>query len=480
MDTELWSPAIDLTAAAAPIELSFMSNFQDMAGSGDAWLDVSTNGGGTWTNLYYQNTDDPSMTVGVLREFDLSAYAGQTIHLRWHYDDENDWAWWWQIDDVLVAAMDCPTVVYDSGDNEISWSGTLPLGTAFTPAENEGFEDAAWPPQGWTLDNVTVGGIGGWYHITEADLAGSVHTGTYAAWANYTEPDIRLYSPYVDVTAGDSDLTFWARTNTDNPDATMTVYARVEGGASSEVWNMHDEAWGGSFDYRQATVDLSAYVGQRIRLEWWYESDPAGTSSSCGLDDIHLPGTGLDYSPSATVWLTVKVTDTVAGGTTITNIGTLEATHDPLICDQTESVSASAVSTVATGPDLSTSYKDAPDAVPGLGTIVYNVHVVNTGDELANITFTDPIPANTTYAWHTTPPPANFEYNAVSDQMEWTGHVAPGSEIVFTYAVDVDPVPLGTVITNTATVNWGTGTMDLTDSTYVVGQYQIYLPLTMK
>jgi subtilisin family serine protease len=95
MDTELWSPPINLTAATAPY-LFYQSNFQDYSGSGDAWLDISTDGGTNWTNLTYWTADHGPTSEMV----DLAAYVGQTIHLRWRY--YGDYAWYWQIDDVMV------------------------------------------------------------------------------------------------------------------------------------------------------------------------------------------------------------------------------------------------------------------------------------------------------------------------------------------------------------------------------------------
>jgi uncharacterized repeat protein (TIGR01451 family) len=102
-DTELWSPPIDLTGAG-DVLLRFASNFQDYAGNGDAYLDISTDAGANWTNLDSWTSDDPGGTGGggVERSADLSAYAGQTIHLRWHYVADSGLDWFWQIDNVLV------------------------------------------------------------------------------------------------------------------------------------------------------------------------------------------------------------------------------------------------------------------------------------------------------------------------------------------------------------------------------------------
>jgi uncharacterized repeat protein (TIGR01451 family) len=132
------------------------------------------------------------------------------------------------------------------------------------------------------------------------------------------------------------------------------------------------------------------------------------------------------------------------------------------------------------GASFLTSYKDAPDTVEAGGTIVYDVYVINSGTELANVTFTDPIPANTTYADHTSPPPSHFEYNSTADQMEWSGHVIPGDTIRFTFEVDVALGTWGETITNTATIVWNGKTMDLTDSTLVEAAYHIYLPIVTK
>jgi hypothetical protein len=103
-DTELWSPAIDMSGLSAPILLQYASNFQDYAGNGNAYLDVSTDGGANWSNLYAQTDDDTggSGGGGVLREQDLSAYIGQTIHLRWRFVASSAIDWFWQIDNVNI------------------------------------------------------------------------------------------------------------------------------------------------------------------------------------------------------------------------------------------------------------------------------------------------------------------------------------------------------------------------------------------
>lgn len=122
LDTELWSPAIDLTGTNSPYVV-FDSNFQDFAGGGDAWMDVSTDGGTSWTNEFFRTTDDPAS--GATYTVDLSAYAGSTVWLRFHFVTPG-WDWYWYIDDVAVYdavfpyAPDAHVIVRDQ------WEGPGP------------------------------------------------------------------------------------------------------------------------------------------------------------------------------------------------------------------------------------------------------------------------------------------------------------------------------------------------------------------
>ncbi len=193
-DTELWSPSLDLTAAVAPV-LTYESNFQDYIGAGDAWLDVSTDGGMTWTNLSYW-TDDHGPTQEVV---DLSAYAGQTIILRWRYSDNNDGcAWYWHIDDVTISDVSCAypagtkLLVRDQWDDAAPYTDidTIVLGPTPTSL-GSGWYDFAEPTfyGPYTLDTVgsspnTNAGGGVWRFNTSS--------GTNEDWVLAPLPDWRV------------------------------------------------------------------------------------------------------------------------------------------------------------------------------------------------------------------------------------------------------------------------------------------------
>ncbi len=133
-DTELRSPPIDLTAATWA-SLTYASMFQDYAGNGEIWVDITMDGGTTWFSLRTQTSDDPpggTPAVGGTSEVeDLAGYLGHTIMLRWRYQATNTPAWCWHVDSVEVQAV---LAIY-------------PGLTDITPA---------WgPPEGGTLFTIT-------------------------------------------------------------------------------------------------------------------------------------------------------------------------------------------------------------------------------------------------------------------------------------------------------------------------------------
>ncbi|MEL7636550.1 MAG: S8 family serine peptidase [Anaerolineaceae bacterium] len=101
MDTWMISPTMDFTGYDS-ISLQFKSDFWDYGNLDDGYVDVSVDGGTTWTNVFHYEKAD---FYGPRTEtIDLSTFAGETdVTLRFHYVAP-DWDWWWQVDDVIVTA----------------------------------------------------------------------------------------------------------------------------------------------------------------------------------------------------------------------------------------------------------------------------------------------------------------------------------------------------------------------------------------
>jgi hypothetical protein len=110
-NTELWSPVID--AAQLPTTtLRFLANYQNYNSFDTFDVDVSNNGGGTWTNALRWREDHGVFraTPGVQVTVDLAPYlSGSNNRIRWHYYDPRTGAWDWyvQIDQVHIGVGSC-------------------------------------------------------------------------------------------------------------------------------------------------------------------------------------------------------------------------------------------------------------------------------------------------------------------------------------------------------------------------------------
>jgi len=131
-DTELRTPPIDLSNATWAA-LTYASMFQDYAGNGEIWVDISTDGGTTWVSLRNQTSDDPpggTPAVGGTSEIeDLAGYLGHTVIIRWRFQAGNSAAWCFHVDNVEIQAVLAvfPTVTAITPDN-----GPIEGGTMFT------------------------------------------------------------------------------------------------------------------------------------------------------------------------------------------------------------------------------------------------------------------------------------------------------------------------------------------------------------
>lgn len=136
MDTELWSPVLDLSSYEN-VWLSFRTSFigtTDEFGSPFSWgnVDVSTNGGADWTNLLQLY----GFTGAYGQVLDLSDFAGEDeVMLRFHYIS-NVWDWWWMVDEVTLYdtnpsdsfiieypdITDVDTTIFGPSEDELSTS----------------------------------------------------------------------------------------------------------------------------------------------------------------------------------------------------------------------------------------------------------------------------------------------------------------------------------------------------------------------
>ena len=97
-NTTLLSPSYDLSGRTSPV-LGFDTDYKSFSNS-TADVDVSADGGTTWTNLWDKTTTSVVGPVHV--DLPLTAYAGKSdVRLRFRYT--GTWAYWWQLDNVFVG-----------------------------------------------------------------------------------------------------------------------------------------------------------------------------------------------------------------------------------------------------------------------------------------------------------------------------------------------------------------------------------------
>ncbi len=255
-NTELWSPPVQMPAA--PRNLVFRSAYTQFTGQ-TGTLDVSTNGGNTWTNLITITT-----TSAGDRTVNMTAYAGQTIVLRWKFVSPS-WAYHWQIDDVRTETIPPPPP---------------------PPLLSETFDGATFPPTGWTAVNADAGGTA-WARTTT-----TVHSGAGTAWHNYSSAGMQdgwLVSPSVAVPAGGATLTFWEYISFPSFYYKHSLWA-CTASCGAPPTNFTEIATFGNppttAAWRQQSVNLGAYAGGNVTLAWRYEGNDA---DAWRVDTVLIP-----------------------------------------------------------------------------------------------------------------------------------------------------------------------------------------------
>jgi hypothetical protein len=190
-DTELRTPSLNLSTFANT-QLSYKLNYQDYSFGQETFdVDISTDGGTSWTNLKRYTIDQGSWysTPGVTENISLAPYASETnVKLRWRYYsiDEFPNDWYAQIDDVQIGAQQCTLstgglvvgntyvtdtlitlpvpgaqVSNDSGRSAVSTSTLDPktddsFYTLFSPAGSHTFTATTWNQQSVATPNVIM------------------------------------------------------------------------------------------------------------------------------------------------------------------------------------------------------------------------------------------------------------------------------------------------------------------------------------
>ena len=132
-DTEMWTPAMTMDDTGFTLE--YKVNFQDFLGNDFLDVDITTDGGETWTNMI-QYTEDTCLVPGTCftppnglpQSIPLDGFVnqGETFQVRWRFWtlDDPSWEWWATIDDVAIV-------------RNVEWLSTSPVAGEIAPGESE-------------------------------------------------------------------------------------------------------------------------------------------------------------------------------------------------------------------------------------------------------------------------------------------------------------------------------------------------------
>ncbi|GIV84235.1 MAG: hypothetical protein KatS3mg052_1242 [Candidatus Roseilinea sp.] len=408
------------------------------------------------------------------------AFPGDTLQYVIRLYNLNDVSATFHLRDPIPAQTTFVTVTnasYDSLDNAVVYSGTLPLGVV--PPKAEGFEGGVVPPAGWSeqVQNAS----NNWSVSTAYNRTGTY--GAYVPW-DYSQDEWLLSPPLLGLSSGmtvslwSQGSVYWCRTPNDNCDLRVWLVANAIGGGDDVLLGQPDNEWTASFSWTQSlyTLPVSLPAGT-LRIGFQYFGDDG---ADVGLDDIFLPGTPAPL-PSRLITVTVQITDTASG--LITNTATLTATHvRPQGLEVEPPQQASAVTAIGAA-DLSGSSKSAPATVLAGSLLTYTIQVVNSGSQLVNLTLEDPLPAGVTFvSLDNDPPNQTFSYNSGLNRVEWTGNLGPAQTRTFQFTVQVpNTVTLwNTTLTNTATLVWGSNVLTRSVSTLVLAPRRVYVPVARR
>lgn len=130
-DTFLATPVTDFSTATDPV-LSFDTDYRDLTSV--AQVDLSTDGGGTWSTVWDRSGADARMQHVALTL--PSAVGHAAVQVRFHYT--GTWAWWWEVDNVFLGDLGCSQVSGGlvAGVVSLGQAATTVVGATVTSLDN--------------------------------------------------------------------------------------------------------------------------------------------------------------------------------------------------------------------------------------------------------------------------------------------------------------------------------------------------------
>ena len=371
-DATLVSPVFSLVGVPSA-SLVFNTNYQDFVSAADLLdIDVSTNGGTTWTTLVRWDEDHGAFRnrPGQQIRIDLSPFLGMSnLRVRWRYYDLTPGAfdWYAQVDDAKLRCAVCGTVFPD-------------------PLVDGGFE-AGSPSAAWAEASTNFG-----TPLCSPSSCGTSGARTGTWWASFGGPigvtETASLQQTVVIPQGKAWLSFYLRNPESSGNGTDALRVRVDGTQVLSIPTGNSIYMAG---YARVVVDLSTYANggsHTIRFETTTSGSPAATKFF--VDDVFL--TLCEPVPSMLSVNDASVVESPFGTTNLTFRVTLSPPSD-----QTVTVSyATANGTATAGADYvakSGTLTFPPEEVEQTIDVVVNNDAIFDDDETFNLNLSNPVNA---------------------------------------------------------------------------------------
>jgi hypothetical protein len=302
----LITPVLNASSlACANIWLNFDFKLNDHNVTGDEKLDVEVYYNNTWHGVAeYSNGGS---TDWLSPHVDITPVKGKAFRVRFRASGKNsEDIINWSVDNINVYGVCKPpeTLAADSSGYDIRLTWSAPVCEDGNPLQ-EGFEEATFPPPGWTQVITNVNNVS-WTHAGMTSPAG-VHSGNYAAgltW-DYIHQDEWLIAQNIEVTG---DLKFWsyAFQGSVHLDHYYVKISEDDGANWETVLDMSAlPAFPSGSGYNEwsipYTVGLSSHLGQVLDIAWQaVDGDGQGLWYAWVIDDCSVGSKKISFSPNTT------------------------------------------------------------------------------------------------------------------------------------------------------------------------------------
>ncbi|SEA17075.1 choice-of-anchor L domain-containing protein [Bizionia paragorgiae] len=124
LEETLTTPVFDASGATA-LFLDFSQYFNSIGG---VFTAVEVFDGTNWVEILNQTTDVGSYATPDEQHIDITQYANASMQVRFIYNDQGNWGWYWMIDDVIIYNATCPNpndftlVMATATEADFSWT----------------------------------------------------------------------------------------------------------------------------------------------------------------------------------------------------------------------------------------------------------------------------------------------------------------------------------------------------------------------